>query len=113
MEFRIFAFLQRLCGADIVITPAKYGTFYVMTAEQHRKNIDALMREIPGCKPSFPAFCGGQSAETVPMLSRDVGSDDFIVVSGTALYDHPGGPRAGAEKIKDAMLASSFEHCVQ
>lgn len=103
INYNIFAFFHRLCGADIVITPAKYGTFDVMTKEEHLENISALLENIPNIKQSFPAFCGGQSPKTVPLLKKDVGSNDFIVVAGASLYDHPNGPTTGAKELRQSF----------
>ncbi len=103
ISFSIFAFFQRLCGADIVITPAPYGTFDVMSRNEHSDNISVLLKDIPQIEKSFPAFCGGQSPSTVPLLRKDVGSDDFIMVVGTSLYDHPDGPTAGAKSLRESF----------
>ncbi len=103
ISFSILALFQRLCGADIVITPAPYGTFEVMSPEEHFENINTLLREIPQIKKSFPAFCGGQSSSTVPVLRKNVGSNDFIVVAGTSLYDNPEGPSVGARVLRESF----------
>ena len=101
MSFSVFSLLQRVCGADIVITPAKHGTFDVMSAEEHKENISVLHSKIAGIKRAFPAFCGGQKPETIPLLKKDAGNNDFIVVAGTSLYDHPDGPTAGAKRLRE------------
>lgn len=101
--FSVFAFFQRLCGADIVITPAPYGTFEVMSKKEHLKNISELLKDVSKVKKSFPAFCGGQSPSTIPLLRLDVESNDFIIVAGTSLYDHPGGPTAGAKSLRESF----------
>ena len=103
VSFSVFALFQRLCGADIVVMPGKYGTFDIMSKEDHMENIHALLHNMTGIKQTFPAFTGGQSAKTVPLLKKDVDSNDFIVVSGTALYDHPDGPTAGARLIRQSF----------
>lgn len=103
LAFGIFSYFQRICGADIVITPAKYGTFDVMKHKEHLENIGVLLRNIKGIKKSFPAFCGGQSPKTIHFLKRDVGNDDFAVVAGTSLYDHLNGPTAGAKALRESL----------
>lgn len=103
ISFSVLALIQRLCGADIMITPAKYGTFDVMSKEEQKKTIHALRKPIPKLKKTFPAFAGGQSAETISLLRRDVDSNDFIVVSGAALFEHPEGPREGARRLREAI----------
>nr|VDD88902.1 RuBisCO long chain, Form IV [uncultured bacterium] len=103
--FSVFALFQRLCGADIVITPAPYGTFDVMSGAEHLENISAVSRDMDQIERSFPAFCGGQSVHTIPLLRRDVGSTDFIIVAGTSLYDHPDGPGAGAKLLRESFLS--------
>lgn len=103
IAFSVFAHFQRLCGADIVITPAPYGTFDVMSKEEHKNNILALLIDELHIAQTFPAFCGGQSPRTVSLLRGDVGSDDFIIVAGTSLYDHPDGPSAGAKALRESF----------
>lgn len=103
IDFSVLAYLQRICGADIVITPAKYGTFDVMTSGEFSESISILLKSIPGIVQSYPAFCGGQSARTIPMLRKSVGNDDFMVVAGAALYDHPQGPSEGARLLRQAL----------
>lgn len=101
--FSVFAFFQRLCGADAVITPAPYGTFDVMSRNEHLDNISVLLKDAQEIKKSFPAFCGGQSPRTIPLLRSDVGNNDFIIVAGTSLYDHPDGPSAGAQSLRNSF----------
>lgn len=101
--FSIFALFQRLCGADIIITPAKYGTFDVMTKDEQLENITILQNPIPSIKKSFPAFCGGQTVATALQLRADVGNNDFILVCGTSLYDHPNGPEIGARELRKSL----------
>lgn len=103
ISFRVFTLIQRLCGADILIMPGKHGTFDIMSKEDHLENIHTLLDEISWIKKSFPAFAGGQSPKTIPLLKRDVGTNEFVVVSGTALYDHPDGPTAGAEALRESF----------
>lgn len=103
ISFSVFGLFQRLCGADLVVTPAPYGTFEVMSREEHLENIRILLKDIPGITKSFPAFCGGQSPKSVPFLRKDVGSKDFAVIAGTSLYDHPDGPAAGARILRRAL----------
>jgi len=106
MAFSIFAFFQRLCGADIAIVPAPYGTFDVMSRDEHERNISALLEDVPHVERTFPAFCGGQFPSTVPLLRNDVGGNDFIVVAGTSLYDHPDGPSGRASENETRRLHS-------
>lgn len=103
VSFSVFALFQRICGADIVITPGKYGTFDVMTKEDHQENIKILLDEIDGIKRTFPAFAGGQSSKTIPLLKKDAGGNDFIITAGTVLYDHPDGPTAGAQVLRESF----------
>lgn len=112
LAYAVYALLQRVCGADVVITPAKYGSFDVMSREEQLENIDALLRPLPFIKPAFPAFCGAQSPATVPMLRRDTGGHgDFMVIAGSSLYDHPQGPRAGAQALRAALNADWRRPC--
>ena len=103
ISFSVFAQFQRFCGADIVISPAPYGTFEVMTQEEHIKSTEKLLQKSDLVESTFPAFCGGQSPKTIPYLRKDVGSNDFIVVAGTSLYDHPEGPAEGSKQLKKVL----------
>lgn len=103
IAFSVFALFQRLCGADAVITPAPYGTFDVMSGSEHLDSISRLLNYMPGIERTFPAFCGGQSSRTIPLLRRDVNSHDFIVVAGASLYDHSEGPAKGAKLLRESF----------
>ncbi len=109
IAYSVFAYLQRLCGADIVICPAPYGTFEVMPREDHFENISALLSDLGGIKKSFPGFCGGQSPKTALKLRKDVGSNDFVIITGTSLYDHPEGPETGARLIRKSFYLANFQ----
>ncbi|MBI2597666.1 MAG: hypothetical protein HYW50_00545, partial [Candidatus Diapherotrites archaeon] len=74
-----------------------------MTREEHIQNISAQLKEIPKIKRTFPAFCGAQDSHTIPLLKKYVKSNDFIIVSGTALYDHPEGPTEGAKLLRKTL----------
>ena len=48
---------------------------------------------------SLPVPAGYQWAGSLAPLYEDIGSTDFAIVPGRAVFGHPGGPKAGAMSL--------------
>jgi len=105
MSLSLWSKLQRICGADVIITTARHGVFGCMNDEQNQRNIRACLDDMMGVKKNWVALAGSQGADTLPIQHRYVGSPDFILVSGYKVYGHPLGPAAGAKSLVQAWEA--------
>ncbi len=107
VKFSLWGKLQRIAGADIMLTPAKLGTFDIMTEEEQKENIDACLGELHTYKSIFPAFSGGQCPASLERHYMTLGISDLIIVAGAAAYGHPMGGYAGARSFIQAWDALS------
>lgn len=87
--------LARLCGADVVVFPSPWGPFYAneeMTAAAARACVPTAM----------PGMTGWKSVCTLADTAHLTGSVDFCFLAGTAVFEHPAGPSAGACALREA-----------
>lgn len=96
--------LQRLAGFDCIIL-AGFG------ARMKTADSDVLL-DIQGClcplgqvKPCLPVPAGSQWAGSLPELYEKLGTVDFGIVPGRAVFEHPMGPKAGAASLRQAWEA--------
>lgn len=91
--------LGTLCahaGADAVLYPAAYGSLPFDPADE--RAIAHALR----ARGVAPVPSAGITPAAVPRVLADYG-DDVILNSGTAIMDHPQGPRAGVRAFFDAL----------
>jgi ribulose-bisphosphate carboxylase large chain len=105
VAFRVWAMLQRLVGADVIVTPAKYGTFDIMEDAEHVANVAACLRPMGRCQRSLPGLSGGQSPASLARHYRQLRTADFALVVGGAAYGHPRGGEQGAQSFVEAWKA--------
>lgn len=97
--------LQRLAGFDVIIMPG-FGPRMMMASEEVRACIDACLDANFGhIKPSLPVPGGSDSAATLQEVHARVGGLDFGFVPGRGVFNHPGGPSAGARSLHQAWQA--------
>lgn len=102
VSFSLFAKIQRLCGADMIICPAPDKSFYVMDYEAHRSNVDACISK-SNMKKTLPGFSGSQTPETLISHFKFLGHDNYAICPGGAVYEHPNGIEAGARSFVNAV----------
>lgn len=94
----------RICGADIIVTPAPYGKApylpdnYQMTLKHQTYPLKHIL-------PSMPMASGGISPHMVEQAVRD-GGKDIMIGSGGGIHAHPDGPVAGAKAFRQAIDAA-------
>ena len=103
ISFSLQAKIQRMCGADIIVCPAPFGSFDIMSKEEHVQNVDACLNEELGLKKMLPGFSGAQTPMTTVALYQSLGTMDFGVLAGGAVYNHPMGIEAGAMAFRQAL----------
>lgn len=96
--------LQRIVGCDMIIMPG-FGERMKTSDEEAITNVEACTKKMGNLKTSLPAPGGGDSAETLPMVYKKVGSIDFSFIAGRGIFGHPAGPHGGAKSICQAWEA--------
>lgn len=95
--------LPRICGADIVVTPAPYGKAEILD-ERFENNLRALRFPYQHIKPTLPMPSGGITVGMVETCVKDAGKD-ILIGSGGGIHAHPDGPTAGAKAFRQAIDA--------
>ena len=101
---RVITKLQRLAGFDAIIFAgmgARMKTYRSAVLDDVKACRDTLCPADAGCpvKAALPVPGGSQWAGSLAPLHQDIGSTDFAIVPGRAVFGHPGGPRAGATSL--------------
>ena len=114
---RVITKLQRLAGFDAIIFAgmgARMKNYRGAVLDDVRACGDSLSvaradhhERTPPCplKPALPVPAGSQWAGSLQPLYEDIGSTDFAIVPGRAVFDHPGGPKAGAISLQQGWDA--------
>lgn len=105
VQFHVWEKLQRICGADIILNPAPFGSFHIMDIDEHLLNVKACLGKLGYFKSVFPAFSGSQSPKSLVAHFNLIKTTNFIIVSGAAAYGHPQGGQAGAKSFIQAWKA--------
>lgn len=105
ISLHVLVQLQRLAGADVVVIPSPWGTF-IMSDEDHRRNVEASLVASHDLAPIWPGLSGGKSVGTLLRCYQSVGSEDFMFIVGSALFHHPLGVEAGARSLLQAWEAT-------
>ncbi len=95
---------QRMCGGDLIMAPAKFGTAF-MGEKESKEVVDTCLGEFHGFKKSIPIMAGGRHSYELPSYLKIVGSPDFMLIVAAALDDHPQGLTAGARSFRQAWEA--------
>jgi ribulose-bisphosphate carboxylase large chain len=105
LKYSVFSKIQRMCGADVIVNPCPWGSFEVMSLEEHKDNMRTGIEDLYNYKKTFMAVCGAQSPSTIPINYRMANSKDFMMIVGGALYGHPNGAEAGARSLRQGWKA--------
>jgi ribulose-bisphosphate carboxylase large chain len=107
LHSRVITKLQRLAGFDAIIFAGmgarmkNYRNAVVDDVKACRDSLCLTPADQTECsvKPALPVPAGSQWAGSLEPLFRDIGSTDFAIVPGRAVFGHPGGPKAGAVSL--------------
>lgn len=93
--------LQRLAGADLVVTP---GTFTTKKQESEAiaRYVNACRAPLGHCNGVLPIVQGGKRAEHLAKYIEDMGTNDFMIIAATWVDHHPDGMEAGARAFRNA-----------
>lgn len=104
ISFPLISKIQRMSGADIIITPSPWGTFTINESEIVSSiSILSKKNDFWGLHCSLPALAGGEWAGNIYKLFDFFNPKSFAIVSGKGIFCHPSGPRAGANSIREAI----------
>lgn len=100
--------IARMLGGDQLHTGSGAGK---MGSEEERKHelrciVESLKKEWHGFKATFPVASGGIHPGLVPANFAFFGND-FVINAGGGIHGHPGGTRAGATAMRQAIEAST------
>jgi ribulose-bisphosphate carboxylase large chain len=101
---KVMTQLQRLAGLDCIIFPG-FGDRMKTSEEEVMLDLQECLRPMGHIKKSLPVPAGSQWAGSIPQLYEKLGSVDFGIVPGRAVFEHPMGPRAGAASLVQAWEA--------
>jgi ribulose-bisphosphate carboxylase large chain len=101
---RVITMLQRIAGCDVVIFPG-FGERMKSADDEVMENIRECTRPLGGIKPALPVPAGSNWAGSLVDLHDRIGSADFGIVPGRAVFDHPQGPHGGARGLRQAWDA--------
>jgi ribulose-bisphosphate carboxylase large chain len=117
LHSRVITKLQRLAGFDAIIFAgmgARMKNYRGAVLDDVRACGDSLCvahadlaerSAVCPVKPALPVPAGSQWAGSLQPLYEDIGSIDFAIVPGRAVFDHPGGPQAGAISLQQGWDA--------
>ncbi len=103
---RVFTKLQRLAGFDVIIFPG-FGGRMKVTEEVVMQDVQECLQPLGHCKPSLPVPAGSQWAGSIGPLYERLGTVDFGVVPGRAVFAHPMGPKGGAAALQQGWAAAA------
>lgn len=97
----VWVLMQRLIGADAIVLPSAYGSFG-FRPEETRLSADACSRELPEIRQSLAMHSGSASSRNAQDLLA-LSDAATAVTSGSGIFDHPSGPRAGAAVLRSIV----------
>jgi ribulose 1,5-bisphosphate carboxylase large subunit-like protein len=101
IDTRVFAKFVRLLGGDYLDLYAQGGYLRAGTLEEATA-LAAVLREPWGAiPPVLPACSGGLTALTLALNYAAFGRD-ILPMAGSAIFNHPDGPAAGAAVLRQA-----------
>ena len=112
----VFAKLNRLCGADLMLTPTIYSSIPMVSHEEGLRTAQVKLAPWRHIKPTAPMPCAGIYPGTAPVLIGEYGPD-IVIPAGGGMLGHPDGYTAGAaswqQAIAGAMAAETDEEFVE
>ena len=101
---RLITKLQRLVGFDCIIVPGT-GERMKTPDREVALDVETCLEPMGHVRKSLPVPAGSQWAGSTGELYRKLGTVDFGIVPGRAVFEHPMGPRAGAASLRQGWEA--------
>ena len=102
----VFSKIQRMAGYDVLIYPG-FDARMRSTKEDVMANANACLCEMGSLKRTLPVPAGSQWAGSLANLNKVLGTIDFGIVPGRAVFGHPMGPKGGATSLRQGWEAAS------
>ena len=102
----VFTKLLRLAGFDALIYPG-FSPRMKTTEADILASVHACLDPMGSLKPCLPIPAGSQWAGSLKTLYDVLGTIDFGIVPGRAVFNHPMGPRSGAASLRQGWEAVS------
>lgn len=96
--------LQRITGFDIILFPG-FGPRMKTRPEEVLANLRACLQPMGPIKPALPVPGGSDWAGNLPNLHALFETNDFGVVPGRGVFNHPSGPCGGAKSYRQVWAA--------
>ncbi|MEZ4601213.1 MAG: RuBisCO large subunit C-terminal-like domain-containing protein [Syntrophotaleaceae bacterium] len=93
--------IQRMMGADFVVTPGEFSTPYI-AHEKTRRVISACRNDEVPYRAVLPILQGGKVSSQLYDYFESVGSADFMLIVAAAVDNAPQGQFAGAKAFREA-----------
>lgn len=103
---KVFTKIQRMAGYDVLIYPGLDSRLKA-TKEDVLENAEACLGELGSFKPMLPVPAGSQWAGSLSALHELLGTVDFGIVPGRAVFGHPLGPKGGAMSLRQGWEAAA------
>ncbi len=103
---KVFTKIQRMAGYDVLIYPGLDSRLKA-TKEDVLENAEACLGELGSLKPMLPVPAGSQWAGSLGDLHELLGTVDFGIVPGRAVFGHPLGPKGGAMSLRQGWEAAA------
>ena len=101
---QVFTKIQRMAGFDVLIYPG-FDHRLKTSKEDVLANARACLQPMGILKPTLPVPAGSQWAGSLQPLYETLGTVDFGIVPGRAVFGHPQGPRGGAASLRQGWEA--------
>ena len=103
---QVFTKIQRMAGYDGLIYPG-FDTRMKASKEDVLANADACLKPMGSLKPMLPIPAPVNGRDRLKELYEMLGTIDFGIVPGRAVFGHPQGPRGGAASLRQGWEAVS------
>jgi ribulose-bisphosphate carboxylase large chain len=101
---KVFTKLQRMAGYDALIYPGLDSRLKA-TEEDVITNAEVCLGELGSMKKTLPVPAGSQWAGSLENLYKMLGTYDFGIVPGRAVFGHSMGPKGGAASLRQGWEA--------
>ncbi len=101
---QVFTKIQRMAGFDVLIYPG-FDHRLKSSREDVLANARACLQPMGSLKAMLPVPAGSQWAGSLQPLYETLGTVDFGIVPGRAVFGHPQGPRGGAASLRQGWEA--------
>jgi ribulose-bisphosphate carboxylase large chain len=103
---KVFTKIQRMAGYDVLIYPGLDSRLKT-TKEDVLENAEACLGELGSLKTMLPVPAGSQWAGSLGELHELLGTVNFGIVPGRAVFGHPLGPKGGAMSLRQGWEAAA------